>query len=500
MADRRGGTGAADWHAAPRPRACRLPKAGSEPPDESTMTNVAVWALIVGALLMTMALSGSALRHLPLSTAMFYLPVGYAIGPAGLGLAHIDPIADARLLEHLAEAAVVVSLFSAGLKLSVALDDRAWLLPLRLASTSMLITVLLLALLGLAIGLPLGAAVLLGAILAPTDPVLASDVQVANPQDRSRLRVALTGEGGLNDGTAFPFVMLGLGLLNLHPLGDWGLRWLLVDVLWAVGGGLALGAALGTAMGRLVLHLRLRYQQALGYDDFLALGLIALSYGTAVLAMTYGFLAVFAAGVALRRVERQSTCAQRDAAGPARAAAAPAPSQFGDVPPAAVEAVIEQALTHPASPAEPQQVATHPAHAPAFLAQAMLGSSEQMERIGEVAAVVVLGMLLAGVDWSLVPWWLVPALFLVVRPLAVAIGLAGAATQRPQRLLIGWFGIRGIGSLYYLGYSLNHGLHAALAPTLVALTLAAVVASIVAHGVSVTPLMARYDKLRGRGN
>ena len=443
------------------------------------MTNVAAWALIIGALLVAMALSGSALRHLPLSTAMFYLPVGYAIGPAGLGLVHVNLRNDAPLLEHLTEAVVVVSLFSAGLKLSVALDDRTWLLPLRLASGSMLVTVLLLALLGLAMGLPLGAAVLLGAILAPTDPVLASDVQVSDPHDRSRLRVALTGEGGLNDGTAFPFVMLGLGLMQLHPLGDFGLRWLLLDVLWAVAGGLALGAALGTLMGRLVLHLRLRYQQALGYDNFLALGLIALAYGLAVLLLTYGFLAVFAAGVALRRVERQAS----------RAAG------HGRAPP---DAAVEQALAMPAPAVEADKVATHPEHAPAFLAHALLGSSEQIERIGEVAAVVLVGVLVSGVDWSLVPWWFVPALFLAVRPLSVALGLAGARTVRPQRLLIGWFGIRGIGSLYYLGYALNHGLDAQLAPSFIALTLAAVVASIVAHGVSVTPLMARYERLRRR--
>jgi NhaP-type Na+/H+ or K+/H+ antiporter len=444
------------------------------------MTNVAAWALIIGALLVTLALSGSALRHLPLSTAMFYLPLGYAMGPAGLGLVHVNLRADAPLLEHLAEAVVVVSLFSAGLKLSVALDDRAWLLPLRLASGSMVITVLLLALLGLAMGLPPGAAVLLGAILAPTDPVLASDVQVSNPQDRSRLRVALTGEGGLNDGSAFPFVMLGLGLMQLHPLGDFGLRWLLLDVLWAVGGGLAVGAALGTLMGRLVLHLRLRYQQALGYDDFLALGLIALAYGLALLLLTCGFLAVFAAGVALRRVERHGSRAARTTD-----AAAAAPS-----------AVVAQAMALPVPASAADQVATHPEHAPAFLAHALLGSSEQIERIGEVAAVVLVGVLLSGVDWSLVPWWFVPALFLAVRPLAVAIGLAGARTQRPQRLLIGWFGVRGIGSLYYLGYALNHGLDARLAPHFIALTLAVVVASIVLHGVSVTPLMTRYERLR----
>jgi NhaP-type Na+/H+ or K+/H+ antiporter len=115
-----------------------------------------------------------------------------------------------------------------------------------------------------------------------------------------------------------------------------------------------------------------------------------------------------------------------------------------------------------------------------------------------VAAVVLVGVLLSTVDWQLVPWWFVPVLFLVIRPLAVAIGLAGATTQPPQRLLIGWFGIRGIGSLYYLGYALNHGLDPQLAPPLIALTLAAVVASIVGHGISVTPLMTRYERLRGR--
>jgi len=445
---------------------------------------VAAWSLIVGSLLVLMALSGSTLKHLPLSTAMLYLLVGLAIGPLWLGLARMDPVGDSKLLEHLTEFVVVVSLFSVGLKLSVELDDRRWLLPLRLALGSMVITVGLIALAGVAVGLPLGAAVLLGAILAPTDPVLASDVQVSDPEDRSRLRVALTGEGGLNDGTAFPFVMLGLGLLGLHPLGDWGGRWFAVDVLWAVGGGLAIGAALGTGMGRLVLHLRTRHAQAVGHDDFLALGLIGLSYGAALLVTTYGFLAVFAAGVALRHVERRETTAGRHAR---------------DVPAPESEVLVEQALSAPEPPVEADHVATHPAHAPAFMAHAMLGSTERIERIGEVAAVVLLGAMLWAVDWSLVTWWFIPVLFLVIRPLGVAIGLAGSPIDRTQRRLIAWFGVRGIGSLYYLSYAMNHGLDPGMANTLVALTLTAIVASIVAHGISVTPLMERYDRMRGRG-
>ena len=115
--------------------------------------------------------------------------------------------------------------------MSVGLSDGRWLLPLRLALVSMLVTVALIAGAGVAwLGLPLGAAILLGGILAPTDPVLASDVQVAEPTDRDRLRFSLTGEAGLNDGTAFPFVLLGLGLLGLHELGDSLWRWLAIDV------------------------------------------------------------------------------------------------------------------------------------------------------------------------------------------------------------------------------------------------------------------------------
>jgi len=119
---------------------------------------------------------------------------------------------------------------------------------------SMTATVGLIAMIGsIGLALPLGAAVLLGAILAPTDPVLASDVQVEHPTDNDDLRFALTGEAGFNDGSAFPFVMLGLGLLGLNELGALGSRWLLVDVLWAVIGGLGIGAVLGTLIGRVVL-------------------------------------------------------------------------------------------------------------------------------------------------------------------------------------------------------------------------------------------------------
>ena len=253
---------------------------------------------LVGLLLVVMTLTSSFIARVPLSSAILYLAVGVGIGPWGLGLLVLDPIEDASLLERLTEIAVLISLFTVGLKLELPWRDGRWRIPVQLATVSLLMTVGALAAAGVwLMDLPLGVAVLLGAILAPTDPVLASDVQVSDPHDRDRLRFGLTGEGGLNDGTAFPMVMLGLGLMSLHDLGEGGWRWWAIDLLWAGAGGLALGYALGAVVGRAILYLRVRRREALGPDEFMVLGLIALPYGVALLCHTYGFLAVFAAGL-----------------------------------------------------------------------------------------------------------------------------------------------------------------------------------------------------------
>jgi len=353
----------------------------------------------------------------------------------------------------------------------------------------MVVTVALVAIVGVvALGLSLGAAILLGGILAPTDPVLASEVQVAEPTDRDRLRFALTGEAGLNDGSAFPFVLLGLGLLGLHELGDSLSRWIAVDVAWAVTAGIGIGAALGTLIGRLVLFLRRTHKEAIGLDNFLALGLIGLAYGLASLAHAYGFLAVFAAGVALRRVE------QRASAEAAGAAASRTPGG-GDAASLQARSIVHVARAHAdPDPRRAADAATDPQHAPAYLAHAMLSFNDQLERIAEVAAVLAVGTMLWAVDWSRASWWLIAVFLIVIRPVSVLVGLARSRTSTTQRALIGWFGIRGIGSLYYLEYAILHGLPGDAAATMTALVLSTVVASIVLHGVSVTPLMDLYER------
>ena len=124
--------------------------------------------------------------------------------------------------------------------------------------------------------------------------------------------------------------------------------------------------------------------------------------------------------------------------------------------------------------------------------------NEHLERIAELAVVLVIGALLAQVTFEARYLWLVALLLLVVRPIAVWIGLVGAPVSREQRRLVAWFGIRGIGSLYYLMYAINHGVPEALAEPLLGLTLTVVASSIVLHGISVTPLMSAYRKRIGR--
>jgi sodium/hydrogen antiporter len=418
--------------------------------------------VVAGILLVGIALSGSVLKRLPLTAAVIYLAAGAAIGPWGAGLLRIDAVHDAMLIERLTELAVIISLFTAGLKLRIPLTDRRWRPAILLASLAMLLTVLAIATLGVvALGLPIGAAVLLGAVLAPTDPVLASDVQVEHAGDAEPLRFSLTAEAGLNDGTAFPFVMLGLGLMGAHELGLFGWRWLTVDLVWAVAAGLAIGTICGAAVARLVLYLRRVHREAVGLDEFLALGLIALSYGLTLLVGAYGFLAVFAAGLSVRRTEREHN---QDAA----------PED------------VKQAAHNS------EEEATKPDTAPAYMASAVLGFNEQLERLGELAIVVVIGAMLATVTLDRSAIWLTFILLAVIRPVATALTLIPCSFIPVQRVLIAWFGVRGVGSIYYLAFALTHGLPADTGRILADFTLVVVATSIVLHGVSVTPLMKRF--------
>lgn len=405
---------------------------------------------------------GATIARLPFTSATIYLGIGLLLGPLVLGLFSVDLVGEAKVLEVVAEIAVLISLFSAGIKMPVPFTWSRWMPAIRLAWLAMALSVLLISGFGvLVLGLPLGAAILLGAILAPTDPVLATDVQVRHAGDDDPLRFTLTCEAGLNDGSAFPFVMLGLGLLGLHEIGEGGSRWLLVDVVWATGGGIGIGVACGALLAFLSAMLRKRIAKHEVLDDLLGLGLIGVAYGLALSVHTYGFLAVFAAGVALRQTEL-------------RLIHAPANEQ------GLLEPEIDEAHTPAVVPAEPT------------VSGGALVFKEHLERLSELALVLLLG---GAASWALADWrlWVLGLfLFFIVRPVSVLASMIGAGIGKRATAITAWFGVRGIGSIYYLTYAINHGLAPSIGRELVNATLAVVMLSILLHGTSVTPLLNRF--------
>lgn len=407
-------------------------------------------------------LTVSLLQRLPITPAIFYLMLGVILGPTVLNLFHFNPLEQSALLEVLTEIAILISLFAAGVKMPAPILFSKWRGPILLASVSMAATVGMVAAFAFyVLGLPLGVGVLLGAILAPTDPVLATDVQTRHHGDREPVRFTLTCEAGMNDGSAFPFVMLGLGMLGLHDLGEFGVSWVLFDVLWATAAGIAIGLLSGAALAHVAHRLRKAAPHHELMDNFLGMGLIAVAYGLSLLVDAWGFLAVFFAAVSLRQTEIKLA----------------APPQSSDRP-------------HPMS-TESEDVSPDD-ESSASISGSSLIFKEQLERLSEMILVLLIGGTLFLDSWSLHAVLLALFLFLVARPISVFIGLLGTKTSWPIRGMVGWFGVRGIGSLYYLMYAIQHGLPEEIALELISLTLIVVTLSIVAHGISVKPLMGLF--------
>lgn len=393
--------------------------------------------LCIGALLLAIGLAHTRFRCVPLTTSMVYLLFGYAMG-CGFDALHLNLTQHAPAIELVTELMLLISLLTAGLKLRLPFSDPRWKVALRLALLSMVVSVGLCAwLVHWMAGFSMGAAVLTGAILAPTDPVLASETQVQDTCDEDPVRFSLTAEAGFNDGTALPMVLLGLGWMGFHDLGAMNWKWWTLDILWGGLGGFAFGTLVGTLVGRLVAYLRHRFGSEMGAEELLALAVMAIVYGASLALHVHGFLAVFAAGLALRRLERR------------------APDEHNDK----------------------------------HMAAGALHFNEWLELLAEAVAVLGLGVLLATrkLHWE----WLgyAACLFFLIRPLSTLIGLWGAHLPRGQRKMLGWFGIRGIGSLYYLSYALTHGLSGPIGEQITDLVLFTVTLSIVVHGVTGTPLL-----------
>ena len=357
---------------------------------------------VAGLAALGVALLPRLLHDLPLSFPVIYVLAGVALFTLPTGLVPPHPLDYRSLTERLAEAAVIVALMGAGLQLDRRIGLRSWSYTWRLLGITMPLTIAATAALAWLIGVPVPAAILLGAALAPTDPVLASDVQTGGPGtgEEDEVRFTLTAEAGLNDGLAFPFTNMALlmGLAGIAP-ANWIGEWLLVEVLYKIAGGIAVGWIFGWLIARLVFGRGARTRLAETSEGLVALAATFLAYGVAELLHTYGFIAVFVAALALRDYERE-----------------------------------------------------HEYHG------VLHDFSDQAERLLSAVLLILLGGAVVG--GILLPLTLPAALVglaivFLVRPLAGLAGLTGARLPLRERFTISFFGIRGIGSIYYLAHALS---------------------------------------------
>lgn len=405
-----------------------------------------LWLFAIGVVVLMVAWLPLLLKKLPLSLPIIFVGMGMAIFAfTPLAMFSPHPVESPVLIEKATEFIVIISLMGAGLKIGRPLTIANWSLTIRLLVIVMPLTIAAIAVSGhWIIGLPLASALLLGACLAPTDPVLASDVQIERPDsdDGCEARFALTSEAGLNDALAFPFVYLAIVAatagLSLSSVG----LWMWHDVVWRLTIGGLIGMAGGWLLGQIIYNLPQDTRLSRTGDGFIALGATLAIYALTEFAHGYGFLAVFVAGLVLRR------------------------SADGD-----------------------------------DFNSELHDFADETERLVMMVLLVLFGGMLTGgellsdIGWDSV---IVAALvLLVIRPGIAWLALIDIDRPALERFVIAFFGIRGLGSVYYLAFALNHGDFAeqhALWQTLGLIVLG----SIVIHGLSVTPVMRQLNRTIGR--
>lgn len=413
-----------------------------------TVIPAALLYLAVGLVTLAAAILPKALRRAPVSMPMVFLGSGIAVFALIPALPDPDPVQHPGVALHLTELCVIVALTGAGLAINRPFDIRTWSSTWRLLGITMVLSIFAVGLLGWwVLGLSAASAMLLAAVLAPTDPVLATEVQVSEPVTEpgaadDEARFALTSEAGLNDGLAFPFTYAAVAVSVAGTSAEaWVPRWLLLDVGWRLGVGLVTGLVVGWLLSRLffsTISQRLRLNEK--SEGFVAIAITFIAYGVAEMAHGYGFIAVFVCAVTVRSAERGHR----------------------------YHAVLHTFV-------------------------------EQIERLLTVALIVLLGGAIARGLLSEMGWTelgVALAFLLVIRPVAGWLGLTPGKTGPGERAVIAFFGVRGIGTLYYVAFALDEGQFDG--PYMWGFAALVLACSIVLHGAAATPVMAALDRRRRR--
>jgi NhaP-type Na+/H+ or K+/H+ antiporter len=323
-----------------------------------------------------------------------------------------------------------------GLKIDEPFSLKTWIVPLRLVTITMLLSIAAVAwTTWYFLNLSPAAAILLGAVLAPTDPVLASDVQVGPPLDgeKDNTRFTLTAEAGMNDGAAFPFTWLAVALAAAEgSTSDTLLHWAWMDIVYRIAAGVLVGFLMGKLLAYLVIYLPEKKNFIVIRDGFVGVAATLLVYGLTELIHGYGFIAVFVTAITLRNSELH-----------------------------------------------------HKYH------KKLHSFTDQIEKI-LVAIVLILlgGAVVSGILNSLtIPWIIFGLVFLfIIRPLTALVSMINIPYHSQEKLAISFFGIRGMGSFFYLAFAISKVLFVNAAE-LWSVVSFIVLASIFIHGISATTVI-----------
>ncbi|RNI28635.1 cation:proton antiporter [Rufibacter latericius] len=403
--------------------------------------------VVVGIAALAMAWLPTWFKEVPISYAMLFVVLGFLLYKVPIGLPEPDPLRKNEFALRLSELCVIITLMGTGIKINRRFSLFSWQVPLRLVSWTMLLCIGALAWMAWWwLGFPVASAVLLAAALAPTDPVLASDVQVGPPSEEveDATRFALTAEAGLNDGMAFPFTWLAIALAT-HGLApeDWLVHWLSYDLLYRIVVGVGAGYLLGKVLEYLLFKLPKRGKFPETQDGFVAVSSTLLVYGLTEMVHGYGFIAVFVTGLTLKHYEED-----------------------------------------------------HSYH------REMHDFTDQIERLLVVIVLILLGGSISRglLDALTLEGAMVGIGFLlVVRPLAGYIGLLGVPVKTREKWAISFFGIRGIGSVFYLAFALGEA-DFANPEEIWAVAGFTILLSVFLHGVLATPIMQYLDRVRQPGD
>jgi NhaP-type Na+/H+ or K+/H+ antiporter len=365
------------------------------------MDHYIVVLTIIGAGILGMAWMPAVTAKTKISYSIIYLLLGMLLYSVFDFLPAPDPKVHKELTLHLTEMVLIVSLMCTGLKIDQKFSFRTWHIPFRLVTITMFLCIAAVTYIGIAyFGMPLASALLLAAVLAPTDPVLATDVQVGDPneEDRDNAKFSLTAEAGFNDGMAFPFVWLAI-TVALFAAGneDFVFTWAWKHVVYQIAAGLLAGYLLGKLLAYILFTLSKKFETMATRDGFVSIAATLIVYGATEMIHGYGFIAVFIAALTLRGYEREHKYHNR-----------------------------------------------------------LHAFSDQIERI-LVAIMLILfgGSLVRGIlddlTWQMAAFGIF--FIFIIRPVAGLIGLIGTRLKIQEKLVISFFGIRGIGSMYYLAFA-----------------------------------------------